>query len=61
MAAFRDISTINVGMFTDVFDFNLTTQCLHHFLDRGYKMCCSKMDRAPPSDIGSLLFFQVYL
>jgi hypothetical protein len=60
MATFRNMSTINVGIFTDTFDFNLTTLCLQHFLDREYKKACSEMSGVDPSEIGTLLLFQVY-
>jgi hypothetical protein len=59
MAAFRNMSTINVGIFTDIFDFNLTTLCLQYFLDREYKKICSNMAGVLPVELDSLLFFQV--
>jgi hypothetical protein len=52
MAAFRNMSTINIGIFTDIYDFNLTTHCLAHFLDREYKNRCSTLYQ-------SWLLFQV--
>jgi hypothetical protein len=59
MATLRDMKTINAGIFTDVFDFNLATICLTHFLDRKYKNMCSNMTGVAPTATGSLLFFQV--
>jgi hypothetical protein len=59
MATFRDMKTINAGIFTNVFDFNLTTLCLQYFLDSEYKKRCSKMAGIAPADISSLLFVQV--
>jgi hypothetical protein len=59
MANFRDMKTINAGIFAGVFDFNLTTLCLQHFLDKEYKKNCSTMAGVLPVDIGSLLFYQV--
>jgi hypothetical protein len=59
MTTFRDIKTINVGVFTNILESNLTTLCLKHFLDREYKNRCSKIAGVGPADIGSLLFFQV--
>jgi hypothetical protein len=59
MATLRDITTINTAIFTNIFEFNLTTLCLQYFLDREYKKICSKTVDNAPADVGSLLFFQV--
>jgi hypothetical protein len=59
MTNLRGMTTISAGIFTNYMDFNLTTLCLQHFLDREYKNRCSKMAGVGPADIGSLLFFQV--
>jgi hypothetical protein len=59
MSNFRDLKTINAGILTGVFDFNLTTHCLQHFLEKEHKKMCSKMDGVSPGSIGTLLFFQV--
>jgi hypothetical protein len=59
MTTFRDMKTINAGIFPDNPDFNAMTLCLQHFLDREHKKRCSKMTGVGPADTGSLLFFQV--
>jgi hypothetical protein len=50
---------IRAGIFSDEFDFNLTTICLKDFLDRQYKQNCSNITGMWPSGAGAMLFFQV--
>jgi hypothetical protein len=59
MPTFRDMNTVNAGIFADTYDLDLITHCLQHFLDREYKKNCSKMAGIATADIGSLLFYQV--
>jgi hypothetical protein len=59
MTALRDMKLLNAGIFADDQDYNLTSLCMTHFLDRQYKKNCTSITGVSPSAIGPLVFFQV--
>ena len=59
MSTFRNMSTINVGIFTGDMEFNVTAYCLQHQFESAYRGTCIKKAGVDPTDMGTLLFFQV--
>jgi hypothetical protein len=56
---FRNFPQIKVGIFNETFDFNLTSQCLKHGIDREMRQICKNMPSLWPNAAGALQYFPV--
>jgi hypothetical protein len=56
---FREIPTINVGIYTDYSDFNVTQFCMKNALDRENIHSCKIIPGMWPTGAGALLFYPV--
>ena len=55
---FANMTNMTVGLFSDT-DFNITSFCMTHGLERQFKQDCGKIKGMWPDLAGALLFFQV--
>jgi hypothetical protein len=55
---FRNMTNMTAGLFTDI-DYNATSICMKHGLEREHKLNCHNITGMWPNSAGALLFFQV--